>query len=742
MRPVTAVLPPRFVMVFLIAAIAFAAPAAAQQSKSKTKPRPSAPQHQSKTPAQWQTEWVKHPEMWQEFTRLMEKLQAGVKLPEPHSESRILPLAPKSTVVYSAFPNYGDAAMQALTIFREELKTSAVLRKWWNGPDMAKSAPQIEDAIEKYYRISQYLGDEIAITAAMNGDTPIVVAVAEIKKPGLKPVLQQTIAALAADAKTKPDVRILDVADLADLSDSKSNKDLLILVRPDYLVMSSDVDALRAFDDRITSGNRDFASTPFGQRLAQAYQDHVTMVGALDLRSMLSKARELKKTAADKRALATVDQTGFSDAQYFVWEHADRNGHGLSQTELSFTGPRRGIAAWLAPPSPLGSLDFASPKALTIVSLVLENPAVIFDDLRGLATATNPNAFAFIDQMQQNLKINFRDDILRPLGGEITFELDGITPALVWKAVLRVNDVAHLQRTLDALLASAQIKPERFSEGGTTFHEIPIGSGKGAMEMTYAFVDGYLLIGSSPASAKEAVRLHRAGESLAKSQRFLTALPPGHSSGASMLVFQDPAAMAALQAKQLSPEMAGALGTLYGKNSPAVMAAYADEKSIRGESTSQTMDAGMAMIVAAVAIPNLLRSRTAANEATAVGALRTINTAQVTYAGTYSDRGFAPDLATLGGGTGPVSADHAGLVDASLGCSSGWCEKAGYRFHLSATCLQGQCPQYVAVASPVNTQTGSRNFCTLSDGIIRFQVGPPLTVPISPTECRRWTPLQ
>jgi len=57
------------------------------------------------------------------------------------------------------------------------------------------------------------------------------------------------------------------------------------------------------------------------------------------------------------------------------------------------------------------------------------------------------------------------------------------------------------------------------------------------------------------------------------------------------------------------------------------------------------------LIIAAIAIPNLLRSRMAANEASAVGSLRTINTAEVTYATTYQAQGFAV-LANLGGPAG------------------------------------------------------------------------------------------
>ena len=54
------------------------------------------------------------------------------------------------------------------------------------------------------------------------------------------------------------------------------------------------------------------------------------------------------------------------------------------------------------------------------------------------------------------------------------------------------------------------------------------------------------------------------------------------------------------------------------------------------------------LIIAAIAIPNLLRSRMAANEASAVGSLRTINTAEVTYSTTYPTQGFAA-LGALGG---------------------------------------------------------------------------------------------
>ncbi|MGZ4823853.1 MAG: prepilin-type N-terminal cleavage/methylation domain-containing protein, partial [Terriglobales bacterium] len=72
------------------------------------------------------------------------------------------------------------------------------------------------------------------------------------------------------------------------------------------------------------------------------------------------------------------------------------------------------------------------------------------------------------------------------------------------------------------------------------------------------------------------------------------------------------------------------------------------------------------LIIAAIAIPNLLRSRIAANEASAVGSTRTINTAEVTFASTYPTHGFAV-LGDLGPpSSGSVGDTGAGLLDSVL----------------------------------------------------------------------------
>src|SRR5216683_3107127 len=72
------------------------------------------------------------------------------------------------------------------------------------------------------------------------------------------------------------------------------------------------------------------------------------------------------------------------------------------------------------------------------------------------------------------------------------------------------------------------------------------------------------------------------------------------------------------------------------------------------------------LIIAAIAIPNLLRSRIAANEASATATLRTLNTAEITYASTYNS-GFPDNLTKLGTpASGQADANNADLVDPVL----------------------------------------------------------------------------
>jgi len=687
-------------------------------------------------------DWKKFSGVFSEFGRIIQKAQESVQCPPPRTQSRLLPLLPKATIAYAAFPNYGEASHQFLAIFNEELKTNADLRAWWERGDMATQGPKFEEALEKFYQLSLYLGDEVVVSATNRGNqSPAVLVLAEVRKPGLKQFLQQMLRETAD--KGKPAARIIDLAELAAANDAPLAKEPVILVLPDLVVGAPDVATLRSFNAQRERNSQDFLSTGFGQRLAESYEGGTSITAGVDLQTILHQM-----PPSTERTEEMFERTGFSDMKYLIWERKNLFGTPASQMELSFTGPRRSIASWLAAPGPMRSLEFVSPKTLMAFSLLLKNPATIFDDIQDLATASNPNALASLRQTERAMNMNFRQDIFSHLDGEITIEMDRLAPDPAWKVLLKTNDASGLLASLRTLFSAARISPVETDEDGVTYHTIQIPNPQKAQEISYAAVDGYLIVASSRGAIAESVHARRSGESLAASHNFQAALPPGNLSQPSALFFEDPLAFAALTLRRVSPELADSLKP--GADSkPAIISVYADTTALREVSRRQTVDLGATMIIAAIAIPNLLRARMAANEASAVATVRTANTAQITYAVSYPQKGYAPSLAALGPDSVRAtmfSSQHAGLIDFTLGnpsCTAGeWCIKSGYRFTIRTTCTpQQRCREYTVVATPVNTSTGTRSFCSTSDAVIRVQTSPPLTVPINARQCQSWTPL-
>jgi len=122
------------------------------------------------------------------------------------------------------------------------------------------------------------------------------------------------------------------------------------------------------------------------------------------------------------------------------------------------------------------------------------------------------------------------------------------------------------------------------------------------------------------------------------------------------------------------------------------------------------------LIIAAIAIPNLLRARIAANEASAVSSLRALNTAQITYQSTYPTVGYATSLSSLSGTSClPPGASGACVIDTQLASGT----KSGYSFTLAGTSGTPNAT-YQFVASPIApNRTGNRYFCSFPDAVVR-----------------------
>jgi hypothetical protein len=419
----------------------------------------------------------------------------------------------------------------------------------------------------------------------------------------------------------------------------------------------------------------------------------------------------------------------------------------------------------------MDGLDFVSSRPAFVFGMILKSPAQIFDDVREIA---GDAAFASLPQMEQQLHLNLRRDILAKLTGEVVVEmqspfmgmtptaksaLDGPAPSVKpgpFKVILKVSDPAGLQQALTRLLATAPLQSGQRDENGVTVNTLTSPSGKDPMEINYFFLDGYLVITSDRAGASEALRAHRGGDSLAKSAKLRDALAAKESQNVSLLVYQDASKMLGTMMAMMPQELRQVLSASSGdvNINPTVVSMSADESSFYGVSNNNNQaSAAIMMAAAAVAIPTLMRSR-GTNDAAhgqttfAEANIRTLNTAEITYSTSYPDNGFAPSLAALGPGADEAcaeSAEHACLIDGVLAnstCTAGkWCEKGGYRFAIRGTCFQGKCVHYVVTATPTNAD-GGKSFCSTDDAMIRSRAGAPPAAALTFAECKTWKPLQ
>src|SRR5713226_6456037 len=139
-----------------------------------------------------------------EFSNLRTKLEQ-IQMPGPRYESKILPLLPADTVLYIGIPNLGMALQQANQIFQQQLSQSKVLQDWWNKSGNSNQHPTPQELIDQIHYVSQYLGDEVVITAsgssAPNEHGPVLLA--EVRQPGLKEYLQNRFADTLTRAQGK-----------------------------------------------------------------------------------------------------------------------------------------------------------------------------------------------------------------------------------------------------------------------------------------------------------------------------------------------------------------------------------------------------------------------------------------------------------------------------------------------------------------------------------------------------------
>jgi len=320
-----------------------------------------------------------------EFSKLDRKLQS-IKLPDLRYQSNLLKFVGDSSVVYAGVPNYGEALKQANQLFQQQLSQSIVLREWWQqrGPGADHNGLDFNRMVELIHGLSTYVGDEIAFSVSPGPQRRgNVVAMAEIAKSGLR----EFLAAQIAKSDSPDKIHLLSSESLAAVN-PVSDQDLYILITPKFVAASPEVSALVDLNQRWSAGMASgFGQSDFGKRIASEYSSGAGLLIAVNLEQM---ATDHAVMAQADRHQGLFESSGFANAKYLIAQRKDYGGKASNTAELSFKGPRTGVASWLASPAPIGALDFITPNAAAVGAFVSKSPALMVDDLVQVITQANP----------------------------------------------------------------------------------------------------------------------------------------------------------------------------------------------------------------------------------------------------------------------------------------------------------------------------------------------------------------
>jgi prepilin-type N-terminal cleavage/methylation domain-containing protein len=150
------------------------------------------------------------------------------------------------------------------------------------------------------------------------------------------------------------------------------------------------------------------------------------------------------------------------------------------------------------------------------------------------------------------------------------------------------------------------------------------------------------------------------------------------------------------------------------------------------------------LIIAAIAIPNLLHARMAANDASAAASVRMINTAEIAYTAAYPVIGYPLTLAPLGGASPCTpSIATACIIDDSLAQNGGGNGKSGYSFTATGSANAGSSfnDQFYSTGTPISSLSGTRSYCSVEDAVLRLQPAGTITLVSSHNTCSILTPI-
>ncbi|MEM7583493.1 MAG: FecR domain-containing protein [Acidobacteriota bacterium] len=542
----------------------------------------------------WSRDVNRYLTLLEEYSQLRQDLAQNISRPGLRYSSQLLDLAPENSVLYAALPNLGETIEDTHRMIQERIDNNEVLAEWWSSQGGGEQfAPEVDEIVTRLSEFGEFLGDEIAVVGYAAGsddfDGPLVMAEI-VNAAGLQDFVERQLAEIVGQGEMPNLVFVEDP-----FAPGAGGEDTLFMWFADTFALATGDAAqiTRVANIALDGEYNPFVDTDFYGAIAELYEEGTEIIVAADLADVVNTAM------ADETAeeVNRIDRLGFLDVQHLLVEQkklADTTHHRAS---LSFTEARKGLASWLAPPAPMGALDFVSADAHLVGAFVFKDPVTLMDDLYGLMDEQSRPSY--LSELEQRLGFSLRGDVAESLGGEFAVALDGpLLPTPSWKAVIEVYDPARLQWALEESVAELNTHMQQEGKdpveivqeevAGRLFYSME----SHGIGVHYTFVEGYMLIGPNRALLDRAIRFRDSGYSIADSARFTDLLPADGRNNFSALLYQDLAEVMQSVAErlangQLSQDQQGSLDALTAEGKPMLGYAYGEENSILVAASSE-----------------------------------------------------------------------------------------------------------------------------------------------------------
>ncbi len=565
----------------------------------------------------WSRNAAKYTNLVSELAKLRRDVNQQLARPGVRYSSKFVNLLPENTVFYAALPNLSESLAESQRIMQERISQNPALAEWWKGKKGDDSGIN-EQAMARVLEFGSQLGDEIVVSAEMDakGEPNGVLVLGAVKDAAsFRTYLDGQLANFAKESEGALNIRIIDDPMTATLpkipvspktatpnAERTKNaetkpEELFVWIHNDIFAASPQIERLRDLSTTLNApGANRFAGSAFYQRINDVYKDGAGIVVAADLEKIVAKAISEDKEPDAVRRREGFNRLGVMSLRHFVVEQKEVGGKTLSRAALTFNESNRGIATWLAAPGSMGALDFISPNANVATAFVVKEPALLVDDLLGFLETVDPEMRRSMQEIEKSQGIDIRNDFAAPLGGEFAFALDGpLLPTPSWKIVVEVYDQTKLQgafeRAVEKLNQFATLHGKgklilaSTTSGDRTFYSLK--SDKSGAEVHYTFANGYLVGAPSRALLEQSITNRDAGQTLARSARFMSALPQDGNTNFSAILYHDLAPLMGSLAErmknaggELTEEQRQKLGTIDANAPPTLVYAYAEGNRI------------------------------------------------------------------------------------------------------------------------------------------------------------------